>query len=61
MHKQKRFENKVVIVSGGSRGIGRAICELFASHGARVAVNYSLEADSDYPDDAESAYFNDFG
>ena len=50
MHKQKRFENKVVIVSGGSRGIGRAICELFASHGARVAVNYSLEADCDYAD-----------
>ena len=45
-----RFNNKVVIVSGGSRGIGREICELFAIHGARVAINYSEEADRDYPD-----------
>ena len=45
-----RLKNKVVIVSGGSRGIGRAICKLFALQGARVAVNYSEEADRDYPD-----------
>ena len=45
-----RLKNKVAIVSGGSRGIGRAICKLFASYGARVAVNYSEEADRDYPE-----------
>ena len=45
-----RLKNKVVIVSGGSRGIGRAICEVFALQGTRVAVNYSEEADRDYPD-----------
>ena len=45
-----RLKNKVAIVSGGSRGIGGAICKLFALQGARVAVNYSVKADRDYPD-----------
>jgi NAD(P)-dependent dehydrogenase (short-subunit alcohol dehydrogenase family) len=31
-----RFENKAVIVTGGSSGIGRAICKLLASEGASV-------------------------
>ena len=31
-----RFENKAVIVIGGSSGIGRAICKLLASEGAAV-------------------------
>ena len=32
----KRFKNKVVIVTGASRGIGQAISVAFASEGARV-------------------------
>jgi len=44
-----RLKNKVAVVSGGSRGIGRAICKLFAFQGAKVVVNYSEEADRDYP------------
>ncbi|MDP4182731.1 MAG: SDR family oxidoreductase [Bacillota bacterium] len=34
------LENKVVLVTGGSRGIGRTTARLLASHGASVAINY---------------------
>jgi 2-dehydro-3-deoxy-D-gluconate 5-dehydrogenase len=32
----KKFQNKVVLVTGASRGIGQAICVTFAKEGARV-------------------------
>jgi amino acid adenylation domain-containing protein len=34
------LENKVILVTGGSRGIGRSAVRLLASHGASVAINY---------------------
>lgn len=36
----KLLENKVVIVTGGSRGIGEAIAAKLAEHGASVAFTY---------------------
>lgn len=38
-----RLEGRVAIVTGGSRGIGRAVVELFADLGAHVVVNYSKD------------------
>jgi len=35
-----QFHGEVVLVTGGSRGIGRATSRLFAENGARIAINY---------------------
>jgi 3-oxoacyl-[acyl-carrier protein] reductase len=35
------LENKKILITGGSRGLGRAMCEVFAREGADVAFNYS--------------------
>ena len=39
------FENRTVLVTGGSRGIGRACCRRVAQAGARVAINYHARQD----------------
>ena len=35
------LQNKVVIITGSSSGIGAATAELFAGHGAKIALNYA--------------------
>jgi len=41
----KCLEGKAVLVTGASRGIGRAIAEAFSRQGSRVMLNYNKSAD----------------
>ena len=41
----KLLENKNIIITGGSRGIGRGIALVLAKHGANIAFTYSSSVD----------------
>lgn len=53
-------ENKVILVTGSSRGIGRATAKLLAKNGARVIVNYkdSKEKAKGLVNELEDSGFN---
>ncbi len=42
----KLLESKVAIITGGSRGIGKSICESFAQNGCNVAFTYNNSKES---------------
>ena len=50
-----RFDGRVVVITGGARGLGRAYAELLASLGARVVVNDNGSAVSGCDSDAGPA------
>jgi enoyl-[acyl-carrier protein] reductase III len=54
MENSLPFENKVALVTGGSRGIGRAISLKLASWGADLIINYQ-QSDADAKGVAEAA------
>ena len=56
-----QLSDKVAIVTGASRGIGRAIALDLAAHGARVVINYNSSAAEAEKRREEAAYLAQFG
>lgn len=51
------FENKIIIVTGGSRGIGKAIAEKFSEAGGTVIITYKNSVDAEYFDSKKIKHY----
>ena len=47
MTPERRFEDKVALIAGGTGALGRAVSEAFAHEGARVLVTYRQQPEFD--------------
>lgn len=45
MTNTKQFENRVAVITGGSRGIGKAVATALVEQGAKVVLGDVLEAE----------------
>lgn len=59
-HQEKMFENKVAVITGGSKGIGKCIAEEFIKQGAEVEIIDILEGDYFAGDIADKAVLEKF-
>lgn len=59
-HQEKMFENKVAVITGGSKGIGKCIAEEFIKQGAEVEIIDILEGDHFAGDIADKAVLEKF-
>lgn len=55
-----KLENKKVIVTGGSRGIGKAIVHALAKEGAHILFTYNSNADAAKTTEAEAKQFSPY-